>query len=447
MDYGFSLNEVRELHYDDVVASLPFEDVRCAEDPATFPDGRWPEGVVHLYADRVSSRPVECRYDGGAIEVRILAPSSPEDYRLALALVEALAAQHDASITPQDGPPLNLTEFRGHYGSEWIEGHCPTTLQAVISDCRQAGVESILAGARRDFRLGPGLLASLPEDTQSLTDAFFERFRRLQYIDRGDVFLAPAITLANDLGTRTITVSVLSEGAPTALRADIDAVILRGLDGATQQIALEALIELPAANHLRLSEDLVLVDVQEGAPWAELLGNAARHRLEDLFAVGTALDEDSREEFARTDAPPGPLPEELSALAMGPFLAFLLVAGAEGPVTREHAVRFTEALAAAVRQHEGVVGAVLSHALENFTGHLSELMRDPNLVGRIRDLAQVVDRDLTPTQSASYRMALLMLAQEVAQVPASATGERTHKAIAALAILLGLANGATAAKD
>jgi hypothetical protein len=445
MDYRFSLSNVRAPDYGEIIASLPFEAVICTEDPASFPDGHWPRGTVFLHAESVSSRPVECHYDGEGLEVRILGPSSPADYGLALSLIEQLALRHGASVAPQDGPPLDVSQFRSRYGDEWIGRHCPATLQALISSCRREGVEITLAGARRDLRVGPRLLASLPEDPERLTEDFFERFRRLQYIDRGDIFLAPAITLRNDVGTRTITVAVLSEGVPTALCDEIDAAILRGRDGATLQIALDALLGLLVDDHLRLSEELLLVEIQEGGPWQELLENAARHRLEDLFAVGTELGDAPDGRLSATDEAAELQPEALSALALGPFLGFLLVAGADGPVSREQAVRFTGALAAAVRHHEGAVGTILTDALQNFTSHLTELTHDPNLIERIKELVQLIDKTLPPGPSASYRMTLLMIAQQTAQGSARGAdnqtfSEREHKAVAALAVLLGLAH-------
>jgi hypothetical protein len=445
MNYGFTLSNVQAPDYGEIIAALPFGGVICTEDPASFPNGHWPRGTVFLYADKVSSRPVECHYDGEGLKVRILGPSSPADYELALSLVEQLALHQGASVAPQDGAPLDVGQFRSRYGKEWIAQHCPATLQAVISSCRQEDVEITLPGARRDLRLGPRLLASLPEDPEQLTQEFFERFRRLQYIDQSDIFLAPAITLRNDLGTRTITVAVLSEGVPTVLSDEIDAVILRGRNGETLQIASDALLELIGSDHMRLSEDLLLVEIQEGGPWRELLDNAAQHHLEDLFVIGTELGDASSGQLSAIDEGAELDPEALSALAMGPFLAFLLVAGADGPVTREQAVRFTEALAAAVRQRKGAVGAILTDALKNFTSHLSELTRDPNLIERIRDLVEVVDRTLPSAPSASYRMTLLMLAREVTQEstggPDSRTpSDREHKALAALAVLLELAH-------
>jgi hypothetical protein len=445
MSHAFVIREVHDLGYGPVIGDLPFDDVTCAETPE--PPGDWPHGSLYLYAERVSCRPVECHYDGERMVVRIFPASSPDDYRLAVALAARIADKDDAVIEPPDAEPMNAATFRERYDDAWAADQCAVALRSMVSALEQSGEEMTVAGARRDLRVGPRLVGSLTKESHHLVEDFFERFRRLQYIDREEVFLAPSITLRDEAGSRAVTVAVLSEAVPTVLSDDVDAVVLRGHNDASLQIGLEDLLTLLGERVRPLSEELLLFDALEGDRWRRLFDDAAPHRLEDLFTVGEDLPDGVGGPDATSSENPRLDAQDLGALAMGPFLAFLLVAGADGPVDRKQAAQFTRSLAAAVDRHESPVREVFTEALENFREYLNEIKGEVQIVGRIRSLADVIDRSLPASPSAAYRMALLLLAREVAEASGGGllglgdkVSEREQKAIAALAVLLGLAN-------
>jgi hypothetical protein len=94
--------------------------LRCEEDLPAGGTVPWPPMCVHLYTPGASTRSVEVCYARGAVKVRLLACSAPEDYHLGLRLVRVAAELAGAPIRPHDGDEIAAIELRDRYGAEWV---------------------------------------------------------------------------------------------------------------------------------------------------------------------------------------------------------------------------------------------------------------------------------------------------------------------------------------
>ncbi|HUQ05487.1 MAG TPA: hypothetical protein VM261_23455 [Kofleriaceae bacterium] len=113
-----------------VIAALERPGVRWADGELDELVGPWPEGVVVLWIPGASTRGVEViTHSDGKMAVRILAMSSPEDYDLALRLVEVLGG--DRPVEPEEGEPLPAAQVRKRFDREWMLRNMATGATAI----------------------------------------------------------------------------------------------------------------------------------------------------------------------------------------------------------------------------------------------------------------------------------------------------------------------------
>src|SRR5579871_2701664 len=120
MSFSFYLDLPKAPPLGELLEPIPY-DILCVEEDEIDPDDDWPEGYTHLYREGLSTCAVEIDREDNRFQVRIMAFCSPEDYELALTVVELLAKWGNVeTIEPEDGEPMSLKELKAQYGKEWI---------------------------------------------------------------------------------------------------------------------------------------------------------------------------------------------------------------------------------------------------------------------------------------------------------------------------------------
>jgi hypothetical protein len=153
-----------------VIAALDRPGVRWADGELDELVGPWPEGVVLLWIPNASTRGVEViTHSDGKMAVRILAMSSPEDYDLALRLVEVLGG--DGEVEPEEGAPVPAAAVRTTFDREWM-------LRNMAAGAHAIGVA--LARGKRVTMSGPSTNVTIEPVQPFDAVAFLDTMRHAQ---------------------------------------------------------------------------------------------------------------------------------------------------------------------------------------------------------------------------------------------------------------------------
>lgn len=165
--------------------------------------------------DPFSSRGFKLEFSGGAYRVMVSTPSSPNDWRIALDFLAALARQLGAPIMDEDGTsysPSSITEFP--FATDIGIGLA--SLQSSLDN----GNTVMLDGVRRRVAVTPAMLRRIT-DAPSPADEFGETMRVIQQLDAYDASQMVARSPQGEiLGMYTLTQSIrtILPLAPTVSR-------------------------------------------------------------------------------------------------------------------------------------------------------------------------------------------------------------------------------------
>lgn len=243
--------------------------IACREDiDLTFP---WPHGVTHFYRTGVSCRAIEVTSTATEFEVRIMAHSSPEDFAVALGLIEAAARSAHASIQSEDGDTVLADEFRTRFDDAWVE-HMVRSPFGMLHMISSQGATVTVHGAIRPMDLGPKMLDELgfARDDDGFPERFFEAFHRLQWLDFAAFFEASvmAITPRGSTDQKTLC----SIGAPDLayLLNRVDLIGAQTSDGDLIFVPWDSLADAFGTRLHRLHENLVTIDPIPAADWPDV---------------------------------------------------------------------------------------------------------------------------------------------------------------------------------
>jgi hypothetical protein len=162
------------------------------------------KGINYFYVEDVSCRGVEVACENsGDFSVSVFSVSSPDDWSLALLIIERLAGKFRAEIL-LDGASLSVEEFKARCTDGWVQEHVDEDANLVLA----GGLEVLcsMEGAVRPFVLGRRTMTDIVTG-RSAADARMElldRMRRIQYL--GPEFYVPIEYEIN--GDKTKFVSV-----------------------------------------------------------------------------------------------------------------------------------------------------------------------------------------------------------------------------------------------
>ena len=243
----------------------------------------WPPMCVHLYRPGVSTRSVELCHAGGAVKVRLLACSAPEDYELGLRLVRVVAELAGAPIRPEDGDEISAHDLHDRYGAEWIAGQVSAGAGTLAALALERGLVT-MRGPVRDFHVGKRLLDELRDGSaRRFAERLLAAFRRSQYVDPERYYEAYPIEVAAADGTRTLEVVMWAPSSIGYLFSPVDYVFLmaREQDGGDMLVVtFDAVPEIAGDRCTFLDERQLLVEPVGEQEWSELSDRAEKYRVE-----------------------------------------------------------------------------------------------------------------------------------------------------------------------
>ncbi len=258
----------------------------CAEKYADFswdylPEAdAWPDDEYgHAFRWGVSTRTVELGMSEDSFQVRIMSCSCPEDFELALAIVEFVANQYDAEIESEYGNTCSAAELHSEFDQDWIDEMADrgaTILPRMLESGDVAGPLTI-PGPRKNFVFGERVQAEVGPVDDGYADRLFDKIREVRYFDPDEIYFhANVMQIEND-GERTLF-SVWGPGVDYVF-PDVSNLVI--VDDRHIMIATEDIERLPHVNFRFLDDQQLVVDAVPEANWPEVV-EAAR-------GIGTEL--------------------------------------------------------------------------------------------------------------------------------------------------------------
>ncbi len=448
MSHTFYVNGAGKVSLAPTLTGTGLADIVFTDDSPKPAGGEWPRGTSYAYLDKRSVRPVEVEYDGKDFSARIFAASCPDDYTLGLKLVETVARASGALIEPEDGEAQNADVLARNYGRDWIKEHCLTTLRMVIGNYLKDkdGVMQLM-GTRAELKAGKRFLEPMLADTSNFARTFFDRFRRLNYIDQEDVFMASLIVLSDKDSGREARIAVYSEAVPTVLAAKADAIVLRpdtlmrpeAEDEPQLMIAVDTLAALMDGQGYWLSEHLYFAPGLDQAGFTALMDRARSHAITDLFAVAKPVEA----EETTTTSPFSS--DQWRDLLRAPLLVFAVVAGADGTIDKKEIRKFQEQLLAAATGHQGLMRELITALLADMEAQTRAVLGgEVEPVEALKRVAAALDGRLPADEAQAVKIELLRMGKGIAEASGGFFGfgskisKAEKQALAALVILLNL---------
>ncbi len=300
MSFSFYLDLPKAPPLGELLEPIPY-DILCVEEDEIDPDDDWPEGYTHLYREGLSTCAVEIDREDNRFQVRIMAFCSPEDYELALTVVELLAKWGNVeTIEPEDGEPMSLKELKAQYGKEWIADQVKSLfsmLPAMVEKEKDAALQ--VPGAVRPFWIGPRLMKELvdagPEGT--LPQRIIAAIRKVQYIDPEEYFCATVMEVSskkNDdkaddkTDDKSFTVTAWGPGVRYVFPNVDYLAVIEDMEGEGHfLVPYEAVHEIAGDHCSWLDEKQTLVEPFDEDEWPELLARARKHEVDPDKATGS----------------------------------------------------------------------------------------------------------------------------------------------------------------
>ncbi len=351
MSFSFYIQGAENARLHETLGALGVDDLVVDGNDS---DADWPEQAF-VYQNGVSVRAIETGKDGDQIQVRVMAFSSLDDMRLATAIVEQVAVQHDATIEPEDAAAMSINDWRQQYGSDWQKTMTITSLRTLVSMYRNPeyadGVQRMW-GTRAEFQVGPRLMDPLLKDPKTFGRKFFDAFKRRNYLDDEDVYQASLLGIQQDGTGKQAVFSVVSPGVPTAVSSEARFIALNHDNGGLGDeppdqttLTFDDFAEIADDHITWLGDGLALTDSIEGDDWSALLA-AASARATGFFDREDLLQDSAEPEADQGDELLGLSMKQWNLVTSAPAALFLLVAGADGTVDQKEFDAFQEQVTA-----------------------------------------------------------------------------------------------------
>ena len=457
MSHSFYVAGVPEANLSETLKALPFADLVV---DAEEHDGGWPE-TAHVYQDNVSVRAIETAMNGDTLQVRIMAHSSPDDFALAAAITDHVASKYGKQVQPEDNESMPVERWREEYGPKWQRELAETYMQMLVNRYKDPEIDLIrMFGTRSEFHVGPRLMEPLLADPDNFPTNFFDRVRRLNYLDKEDVF-GPSLLAAGQQGTNKQAVfSVLGPDVMTALSSQATFVVLRhgdlvpsNDDDGQTIVTFDDFAEIAGDSLTWLGDGVALTPNYQAAEWQAIL-DAAKSKARDMFDDPELLSDaeepsDGVATAAGGDSLLGIDEKQWDIIAHSVVAVFVLTAGADGEVDKKEIGAFQKKL---VEGLTGVAeGEIMTLAVLKAATNLEERLMSFNqqgaesMAGLIIMARQIVEAAVDEEKATAFSKALYDMAKSVAEASGggflgmgSKIGKEEEAVLDGIKLMLGL---------
>jgi hypothetical protein len=272
MGFKFSVKGVKAIKFNELEGQVGLDSLMFMKGYPKPKKNRWPKGHTLVYRNLVSVRPLDISFDGHNFEVKIFAPSAPEDYTLALAFIHGVVSIGGGKIVPENSHEMGLAAFKSQFNPAWVKNNSLSSFQKVMEGYHINKTPIKMIGTKAEIEIGPRMMEHLHKNNGNMANRFFERFRLLNYMDQEDVCQPSTKSLVSKNHGISVSLAEFREGYPTVINATTDLIGLKSTTTKLKgQITLEKMIEVLGNDALWLSENLLLAPGYKGLKWSKFL--------------------------------------------------------------------------------------------------------------------------------------------------------------------------------
>ena len=140
MSQSFTISSVKAIKYNELQQHAGLDGLVFIKGYPAPKKNRWPKGHTLVYRNRVSVRPIDIHFDGHTFAVKIFAASSPEDYAVAISLIQAIISMGGGKVTPENSHEMGLATFKIHYNPAWVKNHSLKSFRNLMETYRDSKV-------------------------------------------------------------------------------------------------------------------------------------------------------------------------------------------------------------------------------------------------------------------------------------------------------------------
>lgn len=427
MSHSFYIRNIEAPSISQIREEMGGKDIHFVEGYPSPVNDKWPDGLTYIYLEKESSRAIEVEFSGGTFQVRIFAASSPNDYELATALTAAVAKLCKADIEPEDNEKMSLSEYKEAYDSTWIKEHSQSMLSMVLSSQMEEPERVLtISSVQGSVKIGPRFMGQLMSHKDNISKEFFDRIKKLNYINFEDIYQSVITVFGNQEGDRGVRLSTYTEGVPTLLQDRGTLVALTSesdLEDKAEKtnvtIPLYKLPEIVGEKAKWLSEEFLLLPGMSGDEWASFVEKARSIHVDDIFEAGFDLNNDPYAEDTNdlaSNAPSGELIDsELSILSYAPMVVFFIVASADGSIDKKEINAFRKALVKGIMTDSETLLKVAVLAVSEFETMITQLLnKEVNVQQTLLEITSIINTRLPEDEANQFKKGLLDLGVSVA---------------------------------
>lgn len=423
MSYSFHLNNAPKLKLSELTAAARLEGLRFVEGYPEAKDDFWPRGFTYVYQDKLTARALEIEYDGDHFQIKVFTASSAQDFMLAIELTQAVAEVCGGRITPEDQETQSLESFINHYDKDWAQQYAKRSITNVLKmfgETIEKGHQ--ISGVTGLMTIGPRVYSQITQQPDNAPEAFFNRLRRLNYINDEPVYQSPVNVVNDPANDQFLRLSSWGENVETLLCDRNTVVGVSTGEHSMIKVSLTDIARLLGDKAVWLSEELLLVPALKSEQWQAFLQQAETVAINDLSAY--CFDAENDPFHGEGFNLEGELSEqEFNLLVYAPVAVFCLVAGADRKIDSKEINAFQRELVKGVSVESKTLQKVLMEAASDFQPMVKYLLSDEvDLDSIMPRVVKVLDSRLTAQEAMHFKVSLLRIGTLVAQASGGVLG-------------------------
>lgn len=286
MSYTFAVQPRTIPQFSDVLDGISIAQSSYLDDEeGLLPHGMWRPGGLLLHVPGASTRGVRVTLEAGTFLVRLNLMASPQDWSLALDVVERLARASSGRIEPEDQDAIHVDLFRQRFDAGWIGEQLNLAVEVVMAVVEEQGTAQI-SGPFREFWIGRRLkseLISEPSD-ESVEARLIRAAQRVQYVDDSLWYFAAPMVVGDPRGEHRVRVTAFGPEVSYLMPAvEFFAVLPGALGGNHVFVRAESLPHIAGDHFEWLDECQSLVRAISLDAWRDVMARAQEWKV-DLFS-------------------------------------------------------------------------------------------------------------------------------------------------------------------
>jgi hypothetical protein len=420
MSQSFTISSVKAIKYNELQQHAGLDGLVFIKGYPTPKKNRWPKGHTLVYRNRVSVRPIDIHFDGHTFAVKIFAASSPEDYAVAISLIQAIISMGGGKVTPENSHEMGLATFKIHYNPAWVKNHSLKSFRNLIETFHDSKVPIKMTGVKADIELGPRMVEHLLRKESTMAVSFFERFRILNYMAEENVYQASLLSLKSKNHGIAVSLAEFKEGLPTVFNISTDLIGLKSTTNNTKgQITLEKMIEVLGNDALWLSENVLLAPGYKGRQWSKFFEKASPFFVFGLFESETIETKDGEETLEYNNGHYSRMfsEEEWSDIIYAPLLVFGVVANSDGMIEANEIKEFTQLLVHEPAFDSDLMREIMLDLQVDLNVLLKNVLQNKmDVAATLKHVTDLVDKRVKVDEALAFKFSLMSIGVRIAEI-------------------------------